>query len=207
MYISAHTPDGYPYRCAICGYDSHIAKSLTANDSVCPSCGSHAWIEEETVEFNAADRTNKPIRTWVNELARACREKTDAQELSDVLVLTLNACLASHGASLWLPNRQWSGWPHKVKLDQYSTIGQSSPPAFAAEIFAKEEPALRAARWQDTDVLLIGVPVRRGAEVIGVVCIVQRPGDNPVAHRGYLRFTVQMTEMFATSRAIEFATS
>ena len=44
MQPSTRTPEGDPLRCQICGALNSVLTSMPPGDSVCPVCGSHAWM-------------------------------------------------------------------------------------------------------------------------------------------------------------------
>ncbi len=44
MIISTRTPEGEPLKCGVCGYDHLVLFSSPQDDTVCPTCGAHAWL-------------------------------------------------------------------------------------------------------------------------------------------------------------------
>lgn len=75
MLPSTRTPEGEPLRCGICGASSNVLTSHPPGDSVCPVCGSHAWLSLPNTFHGIRRITADEIRNRISALRR--RRKTD----------------------------------------------------------------------------------------------------------------------------------
>jgi hypothetical protein len=68
MIPSSRTPEGEPLRCLVCGASHNVEVSRPPGDSVCPSCGAHAWMPERVQSItDGIEETKVQIRTYVEE--------------------------------------------------------------------------------------------------------------------------------------------
>ena len=198
MCPSSRTPEGEPLRCPVCGARHRVDVANPPGDSVCPSCGAHAWLEPCRDTIGA---TKARIRAQVQEFAAFCLQGPLVNDMAMSLVSVLISCLAAHGAILWLPTKRgW--WSRKTALRSMACVGASDSSAFADEVRTSGQPILRNATIAERDMLLIGAPVSRDHRVVGVIEVLQRRGSPLSTQRGYLRFVCEMAEIVAGCRSL-----
>jgi hypothetical protein len=198
MNLSSRTPEGEPLRCPVCRARHRVDVANPPGDSVCPSCGVHAWLPPGSDRIGT---TEACIREQVQEFAELCRSAPPVIRLAASLVSVVTSCLAAHGAILWMPTKQgW--WSRKTTLRPMACVGATDSSTFADEVQSSGQPILRSAMVAERDTLLIGVPVLRDHRFVGVIEVIQRGGSPLATQRGYLRFVCQMAEIVADCRSL-----
>lgn len=193
MRPSSRTPEGEPLRCAICGASHNIDVSRPPGDSVCPSCGTHAWFPHRAESVEA---TRAHIRSYVAELSAFCRRDPPVNDLGELLVSGLTRCLAAYGSMLWVRNkRRW--WSFRATLNLIACVGEPDSPDFAQEVATAKHQIMRNGRMAGRETLVIGVPVMRHDRVLGVIEVLQRAGRPENTQKGYVRFVNQMADITA----------
>jgi hypothetical protein len=198
MSPSSRTPEGDPLRCPVCGALTTVDLSNPPGDSVCPICGSHAWSTVSREEIEAAGRS---IREFVKNLAESCTQRESLSRAGQFLVAGLVRCLAAYNADFWVARKRF-WWQHQMHIDLVASTGPTDLHAFAREVLAKGNEMVRSSCIHGSDRLILGVPVRYQARVIGAITIVQRPVSSPVIQRGYLRFIGQAAELIGNSPSL-----
>lgn len=198
MCPSSRTPEGEHLRCRVCGARHRVDVANPPGDSVCPSCGAHAWFQSPS---HSIETTKTRIREQVHEFAELCRSTPPITRLAESLVSVVTNCLAAHGAILWLPRKQgW--WSRTTTLRPMAYVGATDSSTFAYDVHSSGQPKLRSGTVADRDTLLIGVPVLRDQRVVGVIEVLQRGGRSLATQRGYLRFVCHMAEIVAGCRSV-----
>jgi len=220
MWPSSRTPEGEPLQCRVCGARHRVDVANPPGDSVCPSCGAHAWLnpssdsiggteasiraqlQDQLLALEASAReTETRILDQVQKFSVLCLQGPPVIDVAMSLVGLLTSCLAAHGAILWLPTkRNW--WSRNTTLRPLACFGESGSAEFAEEVRTRCEPILRDVTAAERDMLLIGVPISRDQRVVGVIEVLQRGGNPLATQRGYLRFVCQMAEIVAVCRSL-----
>jgi hypothetical protein len=92
MTISSRTPDGFPFRCPICGHEGVIDPSKPGLDAPCPSCGSLIWF---------GDAKSSPVQRLGHDVAHS--NPTDPpRQTARRLPFLLLICLALAAAAVTL---------------------------------------------------------------------------------------------------------
>ena len=193
MLPSSRTPEGEPLRCPICGASHNVEVSRPPGDSVCPSCGAHAWFSRHVDHIEA---TKAQIRTYVEELSSLCRNNLPVNQIGEFLLLGLTRCLAAYGAMLWVESRR-NWWSLRQSLNMVACVGEPASPDLAQEVIAAKHEIVRDARIGGRETLVIGVPVTRNNRVVGVIEVLQRAGSPAATQKGYVRFVKQTADLVA----------
>jgi hypothetical protein len=192
MLPSTRTPEGEPLRCSICGQEHLVLLSAPPNDSVCPSCGSHAWIVVEDpnrLESIGRDR----IRLEVQSLVELLRFSSSKVELAEYLTSGLVRCLAAHGSTVWMLRPEISLLDRTDErevesLERIGFNGETHDERFANIVAAEKQETMRIEFGGTGERLRIGVPLKNRQGLVGVIEVSQRPNLNRDARTGYIRF-------------------
>ncbi len=121
--------------------------------------------------------------------------KSSREDIAGELVTVLTRCLSAHGTALWSYRRDEVG---NLQLVVESWSGRVD----ASDSFAKSVAASMAASYRSGDAaMLLGVPIRRERQLLGVIEVKQRPTSREAVRAGYLRFMEQMAEIVGSSAA------
>lgn len=179
--------------------------SPITGDATCPFCGALLWGEDRpTPDESQWATAQSNIRGRIAEITSFCATGADANQLLKGCLPRLVECLAALGGAIWLdPNGakpslitahhlppEASG-PKHLKLFHASLL---EPQIFPASHSERDESRQRY--------LLLFVPLLIARKQALAIEIVQRPVDNPVTQRGYIRFLTQMCDVIATAPAL-----
>jgi hypothetical protein len=195
MIPSSRTPEGEPLQCQICGAASKVDVSKPPSDTVCPSCGAHAWWA------NRVDTTKSQIRNYIAELSALCRSDLSVNKIGEFLVSGLTQCLAAQGAVLWV-DRKRNWWSMRRTLRIAACVGEPESPLFAQEVISTKHEIIRDLSIAGRETLVIGVTITRDNQVVGVIEVLKRTGSVATARNGYVRFISQMADIVSGCSAM-----
>lgn len=182
MAISTRTPEGDPLKCGVCGNEHLVLTSWPTGDSVCPTCGSHAWLAnpKEMEQFPTA-KALEFVPAFVDRLRLSCTRV----EIGTHLVNGLCECLSPHGVMLWL-----SSPANGTEFDLVASNGETHSKKFPVAVAKEKREIMRIENTNFGDRLLIGVPLKTKykATIAGVLGVAQRTVTLPDTCDGFLRF-------------------
>ena len=198
MIISTRTPEGEPLKCGVCGHEHLVLLSSPPGDSVCPTCGSHAWLSShKNKEPFPTPEVLQSIPGFVDKI-RLSRSRI---EVATHLIDGLYLCLAARGVTLWMTIPGAGTEPKQ--FDRVASKGETHSSDFSNAVAEEQLPIMRVAKTSIGERLLIGVPLmaKNGFNVIGVIEVAQRTETPVDARDGFLRFARTMVAVTAGSRA------
>jgi multidrug efflux pump subunit AcrA (membrane-fusion protein) len=164
---------------------------------------------EQPVDSQAIEGAKRQIRGLVDEIAKLSKQELEPDVYYGEFLQRVVSALAAVGGAIWTltPDR-------RLRLDFQINL-RETPIAEPGEdqrrhtrllsrIIEQNEPLLAAPysgsagdeeAGNPTSFLLVLAPIVSENNVEGVVEIFQRPGSEPVAQRGFLRFVTQMAEL------------
>jgi multidrug efflux pump subunit AcrA (membrane-fusion protein) len=164
---------------------------------------------EQPVDSHAIEGAKRQIRGLVDEIAKLSKQESEPDVYYGEFLQRVVSALAAVGGAIWTltPDR-------RLRLDFQINL-RETPIAEPGEdqrrhtrllsrIIEQNEPLLAAPysgsagddeAGNPTSFLLVLAPIVSEDNVEGVVEIFQRPGSEPVAQRGFLRFVTQMAEL------------
>jgi multidrug efflux pump subunit AcrA (membrane-fusion protein) len=164
---------------------------------------------EQPVDPQAIEGAKRQIRGLVDEIAQLSKQDLDPQIYYGEFLQRVVTALAAVGGAVWTltPDR-------RLRLDFQINLRETSlaepgedqrrHTRLLSRIMENNDPLLVAPysgtsgddeAGNPTSFLLVLAPIVSEDEVEGVVEIFQRPGSEPVAQRGFLRFVAQMAEL------------
>ena len=198
---ATRTPEGNPLYCLICGNEHLVLISSPPGDSVCPSCGSHSWLDARDTREKQVDTLGrldsvgrKKIQLEVRMLVDLLRTSSDKSEMARHLTNGLVHCLAARGSTIWSlgDKKDWNG---SRQLERIAWKGVSHDKAFAELVASENYEIMRLEVGDLGDLLRIGVPLRIGNQVVGVVEVAQRSTAPLEARTGFMRFVKSMVSV------------
>ena len=187
MLPSTRTPEGEPLRCSICGNVHLILFSSPPGDSVCPTCGSHAWLVEPAPESRLDSIGRQRIRLEVRILLELLRVSSSKTELAQHLSKGLVQCLAAHGSTVWLLKDSVQRKTNDL-LERVGFSGETTNRQFADLVAEENQEIMRLEFGELGERLRIGVPLKNRQGLIGVIEVAQRASCNAEAGTGYVGF-------------------
>jgi hypothetical protein len=171
MQISSRTPEGEPLECRICGYRSLVLFSDPPGDTLCPNCGSFAWIVIQRKEVAVREyllgqfRLDAPTLTIVVNKILDC-ESTDA--LATTLQVGLQDILHPDAIAIWGDAKPGRNEPQWIRLAQ---AGPNDDDAFAKIVLDQRRLAIRRDRIRDSEQFRCGVPLlkRSSGRLLGAI--------------------------------------
>ncbi len=167
---------------------------------------------EQPVDPNAIEGAKRQIRSLVDEIAKLSKQDLDPQIYYGEFLQRVVTALAAVGGAVWTLNQD-----RRLRLDFQINLRETSlaepgedqrrHTRLLARVIEQNEPLLMAPysgasgeegedeAGNPTSFLLVLAPIISEDQVEGVVEIFQRPGSEPVAQRGFLRFVTQMAEL------------
>jgi hypothetical protein len=195
MVISTRTPEGEPLKCGVCGREHLVLSSWPPGDSVCPTCGSHAWlVPRENEEQFPTPNVLQFVPAFVDRLRLSCTRV----EMATCLVNGLFECLSPHGVMLWIPSPT-----NGTHFDLVASNGEIHSKEFAIAVAEERQEIMRVKNTNFGDRLLIGVPLqaKNDAAVAGILEVAQRTKTLPDTRDGFLRFVRTMAAVTTGCRA------
>lgn len=196
--VSSRTPEGQPTRCPICGKEVQIDPSLPPGDATCPVCGSILWLDatNSTKPISPGD-VAKRIRETVKEIEELASSHIPESSFWNCFVPRVQCSLAALGSVVW---KKVGRTP--VAAHQYGWVGDvKSLLSLATGAFSTGKATMTL--WSPPKVagvvigewLVLHQPLRSHSATSHVLQIIQRPDQQEITRRGYLRFLAQMAEI------------
>lgn len=122
------------------------------------------------------------------------RTSSDKSEMARHLTNGLVHCLAARGSTIWSlgDKKDWNG---ARQLERIAWKGVSHDKAFAELVASENYEIMRLEVGDLGDLLRIGVPLRIGNQVVGVVEVAQRSTASLEARTGFMRFVKSMVSV------------
>jgi len=149
------------------------------------------------------------IRGLVEEITQLCKQDLEPEVFFGEFLQRIVTALAAVGGAVWTltADRQLQ-LAFQINLRE-SSLGESGEDQrrhtrLLGRVLRDAEPLLVAPQsgtagdeeaGNPTGFLLVLSPLKSGEQVEGVVEVFQRPGSEPVAQQGFLRFVAQMCEL------------
>jgi hypothetical protein len=111
----------------------------------------------------------------------------------------LTRCLSARGTTFWSCLRDEAG-DLQLAIEFWSGRVDASD-SFAESIATSMARTEMSSHKSGELVLLLGVPLIRESQLLGVIEVIQRPTSREAVRAGYLRFMEQMAEIVGSSAA------
>lgn len=193
MIPSSRTPEGEPLRCLQCGARNFVDVSTPPGDSVCPNCGTLAWIAEGP-EQNPSRKDE--IRVFVYELWTTCQTGPSINQIGDYVVSGLTKCLAAYGTCLWM-DRSTNSQSTASDVSVVASVGEATLPLFSREVLEKQPKPVRTTVISGRKTLVIDAPIVQHHRIVGGIEVLQPFTSDRQTQRCYFRFVHQVAEMIS----------
>jgi hypothetical protein len=164
---------------------------------------------EQPVNPQAIEGAKRQIKGLVDEIAQLSKQDLEPQIYYGEFLQRVTTALAAIGGAVWTLSQD-----RRLRLDFQINLRETSlaepgedqrrHTRLLARVIEQNEPVIVAPysgtagdeeAGNPTSFLLVLAPIVSEDQVEGVVEIFQRPGSEPVAQRGFLRFVSQMAEL------------
>lgn len=191
MIPSSRTPEGEPLRCMQCGARNFVDVSTPPGDSVCPNCGTLAWIADGP-EQNPSPKDE--IRVFVYQLWATCQTGPPIKQIGDYVVSGLTKCLAAYGTCLWM-DRSTNSQSTTSDVSVVASLGEATLPLFSREVLEKKSKFVCNTMISGRKTLVVNALIVQHHRIVGGIEVLQPFTCARETQRGYLRFVHQVAEM------------
>ncbi len=155
------------------------------------------------------EETRHEIRSLIGEINQLAQSDVSFDEFCEGFLRRVVSALAAEGAAIWMLEEGQLRLQYQINFAAAQLTNDAQREArhqsLLRKVVASGQPVVLNQQSGGSDqeefanptdfLLVLGVVATEGA-VAGVIEILQRPGGGPTTHRGYLRFLVQMCELF-----------